>query len=209
VDVRVAIVMYPGVDDLDVFGPFEVLVNAAQGGAPIEVELVGAHDAQPVRTSHGAMIVPRRALVACSEATALVVPGGGWNDRASHGAWAEARRGDLPAVIAERHAGATLIASVCTGAGLVAAAGILGGRAVTTHHAARREVSASGARVLEARVVDDGDIVSAGGVTSGLDLALHLVERWFGAPLAEEIATEIEYQRQGPVVLGQRAARSA
>jgi transcriptional regulator GlxA family with amidase domain len=66
-------------------------------------------------------------------------------------------------------------------------------------HGALEDLRASGARVVEARVVDDGDLVTAGGVTSGIDLALWLVERHFGAKLAEAVAAEIEHPRHGEV----------
>ena len=68
---------------------------------------------------------------------------------------------------------------------LLAATGITAGRRVTTHHLAIDDLRASGAEIVEGRFVDDGDIVSAGGVTSGIDLALHLVERFAGARIAE------------------------
>ena len=94
------------------------------------------------------------------------------------------------------------IASVCTGGMLVAAAGLLAGRPAVTHHAALEDLAAAGAQVVDARVVDDGDIVSAGGVTSGIDLALHIVERELGAETAAAVAREMEHDRRGPVHLG-------
>ena len=75
----------------------------------------------------------------------------------------------------------------------LAATGIVAGRRATTHHLAIDDLRAAGAEVVEARFVDDGDIVSAGGVTSGLDLALHLVERFADAGIAGRVAAEIEY----------------
>jgi transcriptional regulator GlxA family with amidase domain len=130
----------------------------------------------------------------------LIVPGGGWSDRAPQGAYAEAERGNLPQAIASLHAAGTTVASVCTGGMLLAASGVLTGRAAITHHAALEDLRGSGARVVEARVVDDGDVVTAGGVTSGLDLALWLVERYLGADLAAKVADELEYERRGEVV---------
>jgi len=82
---------------------------------------------------------------------------------------------------------------------LATAAGLRQGRPAITHHGAAEELRASGAKVVEARVVDDGDLVTAGGVTSGIDLALWLVERQFGAAAAEAVATEIEHPRHGEV----------
>ena len=94
------------------------------------------------------------------------------------------------------------VATVCTGGMIAAAAGLVAGRPAVTHHSALRDLEAAGAEVVRARVVDDGDLVTAGGVTSGLDLALRLVERHFGAELADAIADELEYERRGDVRRG-------
>jgi transcriptional regulator GlxA family with amidase domain len=123
------------------------------------------------------------------------VPGGGWNDRAPQGARAEAERGDLPRRLAELHAGGARVGSVCTGGMILAAAGLTEGRPATTHRGALDDLRASGAEVVEARVVDDGDLITAGGVTSGIDLALHVVEREWGERLADGIASEMEFAR--------------
>ncbi len=89
------------------------------------------------------------------------------------------------------------MASVCTGAMLLARAGITDGRPATTHAAAFDHLAADGARVdREARVVDDGDLLTCGGVTSGLDLAFHLVEREWGGELADGIARLMEHERR-------------
>ena len=79
------------------------------------------------------------------------------------------------------------------------AAGLTNARPATTHHRAVEELQASGAEVVDARVVDDGDLVTAGGVTSGLDLALWLVERHFGVDTAHSVQSELEYERRGAV----------
>jgi transcriptional regulator GlxA family with amidase domain len=126
----------------------------------------------------------------------LLVPGGGWFDRTPDGAWAQAQRGDIPAAIAARHAAGTTVASVCTGALLLAAAGILDGRRATTNPGALDDLRARGTiDVIAARVVDDGDILTAGAPACGLDLALHLVERIGGPELAEAAARELQYER--------------
>ena len=197
--------LFPGFDDLDAFGPFEVLANAGAAGADIAVRLVTIHPLETVATSHGATVVPHGPLDTGTIPDLLVVPGGGWNDRAPSGARAEAERGELPAVIARLHAGGTTIASVCTGAGIVAAGGLLEGREASTHHRAREELREQGVEIIDARVVDDGDLLSAGGVTAGIDLALWLVERSFGARLADAIAREMEHERRGPVHHGRNA----
>ncbi len=199
-----AVVIFPAFDDLDAFGPFEVLANARLGGADIAVRLVTLHPAETVPTSHGATVVPHGDLDGEAAPDLLLVPGGGWNDSAQTGARAEAR-GELPAAIARLHAGGTTIASVCTGAGILAAAGLLDGREASTHHRAREELRERGVEIVDARVVDDGDVLSAGGVTAGIDLALWLVERSFGAALADAIAREMEHERRGPLHYGRNA----
>ncbi len=195
---KAAIVIFPGVDDLDAFGPFEVLVNARRGGADIEVELVTVNPAEEIRTSHGASIRPHGVLG--EDLDLLIVPGGGWNDRAEEGAWAQANGSELPEVIRRHQQAGGILASVCTGAGILAAAGVLDGRRATTHHAARRDLEERGVEIVDARVVDDGDVITAGGVTAGIDLALWLVERHWGQKLADGVAREMEYERRGPVV---------
>lgn len=190
---RIDVIIYDGFDELDALGPYEVLRNAVQGGADADVALAALAGPGPVTGSHGATVLAQRAA---GEADLVVVPGGGWNDRAPQGARAEAERGALPAHLTARHAAGTTIAGVCTGGMLLAAAGLLAGRPAITHHGAVEELAASGAQVVRARVVDDGDVVTAGGVTSGLDLALHLVERLWGAPLAAAIAAEMEHDRR-------------
>ena len=151
-----------------------------------------------VRASHGAQIVPHGSL--SDDVELLIVPGGGWNHGGAEGARAQVGRGELPRAIAARHAAGATVASVCTGAMLLATAGLLEGRPATTHHSAFEDLRAAGATVIEdARVVDDGDVLTAGGVTCGLDLALWIVERELGAALAAAAAREIEYQRTGHV----------
>jgi transcriptional regulator GlxA family with amidase domain len=197
---KVAIVIYDGFDELDAVGPYEVLRNAARARAELSVELVTREPAEAVTASHGLEVVPQGVLDGSHDL--VIVPGGGWADRAEAGAWAEARRGDLPEALARVRAGGAAMASVCTGAMLLAAAGLTAGRRATTHHSAQGELAEHGAVVVPERVVDDGDLVTAGGVTAGIDLALWLVEREWGARLAEAIAREMEHERVGPAGRG-------
>jgi transcriptional regulator GlxA family with amidase domain len=129
----------------------------------------------------------------------VVVPGGGWNDRAEKGAWAEAARGEIPRWLAELYEAGTTIAAVCTGTMLVAAAGLLRGRPAITHHGAINDLRATGAEVVEARTVDDGQIVTTGGITSGIDMSLWLVERFAGSAIAVAVERQMEYERRGVV----------
>jgi transcriptional regulator GlxA family with amidase domain len=182
----IEILLFDGFDDLDAFGPFEVLSEA---GLP--TRFVTIKPLERVTSAHGARIVPDGIL---GDPDLVLVPGGGWNDRRGAGAYAEARDGRITAALAERHARGRRIGSVCTGAMLLAEAGILRGRPAITHHTALEDLRSFGVDVREGeRVVDDGDIITAAGVTSGIDLALYLIERELGIEAAVAGAAEIEW----------------
>jgi transcriptional regulator GlxA family with amidase domain len=192
---HVAILLYDGFDELDAIAPFEVFANAAGAGADCTVSLRTLDDETQVTASHGLRVDADGTLDAFdTQPDLLVVPGGGWNDRSSAGAWTEAERGTIPERVASLHADEVGVAAVCTGGMLLARAGVLDGRPATTHHSALDDLRATEAEVVDARVVDDGDVVTAGGVTSGLDLAFHLVEREFGSDVAKQVSEEMEYQ---------------
>jgi transcriptional regulator GlxA family with amidase domain len=183
------ILIFDGFDDLDAFGPFEVL-----SGAGFDTRFVTIEPADVVTSAHGARVIPDGVL---GDPDLVIVPGGGWNDRDGKGAWYEARRGAITDALKKRHQRGGRIASVCTGAMLLAEAGILDGRPAITHHSAIEDLRRAGARVVDgARFVDDGDIITAAGVTSGIDMALHIVGQVKGDEAAEAQADEIEWTRQ-------------
>ncbi|WP_197981941.1 DJ-1/PfpI family protein [Frigoribacterium sp. CFBP 13712] len=93
----------------------------------------------------------------------------------------------------------TLVAIICVGGLALGMAGLLEGRAAVTHTQGNNVLEATGTTVVRARVVDDGDLASAGGVTSGLDLALHLLEREFGPRIALAVEKLFGYERRGIV----------
>ncbi len=193
------IVVFEGFDELDAIAPFEVLQNAAAAGADARVDLVTLDGTAEVTAAHGLRIRPGGRLEQGEPPDVVIVAGGGWNNRAPRGVRAEVASGAIPAALARLHDGGATVATVCTGALLAAAAGITAGRPATTHHGAIADLGASGAEIVQARVVDDGDLVSAGGVTSGLDLALWLVERFFGERIEKAVEGTLEYERRGPV----------
>jgi transcriptional regulator GlxA family with amidase domain len=199
---KVAIVLYDGFDDLDAVGPYEILRMAAEAGAPLDVRLVTASAADRVTSSHGLEVLPQGLLDGTADL--VIVPGGSWLARAEVGAWGEIQRGALPRALAAEHARGASLAAVCTGTMLLSAAGLARGRPATTHHRALDALRAEGADLVDARVVDDGDLVTSGGVTSGLDMALWLVERHFGPELATRIASRIEHDRRGRVHRSER-----
>lgn len=192
-DVRIGIILFDGFDELDAVGPYEVFRHAAKLGGDIDVELLTLIDVNEVTASGGLRVRPDGRLKEAPDI--VVVPGGGWTDRASQGAWSEVQRGELTRVIGELHEAGTTVATVCTGGMIAAGAGLTNGRPGTTHHSALDELRASGALVTDARVVDDGDLLMAGGVTCGIDLALWLVEREVGGQIAAAVAEEMEFPR--------------
>lgn len=187
------IVVFEGFDELDAIGPYEVLQNAARFGADFDVGLVTLERRDVVRASHGLRVEPDGTL---GDPALLVVPGGGWNDRSSAGAWTQVDDGALPERVAELHDAGATVASVCTGGMILAHAGLLDGRPAVTHGGAMDDLRAFDAVDVRdgERVVDDGDVLTAGGVTSGIDLAFHLVERYADSEIAARIATEMEYE---------------
>lgn len=195
----IEILVFPGVDELDALGPLEVFREATSGGADFETRVVTLEDAKEVTGSHGLRFSVDGTFGSRGRADVLVLPGGGWVKRSAEGAWAEAQRGAIPAAVRNAYQDGAIVASVCTGAMLIAATGLLRGRRAITHRDAINDLREYGAEIVQARVVDDDDIVTAGGVAAGIDLALHFVERFCGAKLANEIARDLEYSRCGPV----------
>ncbi len=195
---RVAVVIYPGFDELDAIGPYETLSMAG-----IDAQLVARGQATEITASHGTVVRPGASLEGAWDL--MIVPGGGWVRR--EGAFIEAERGELPTTLALLHARGTTIASVCTGAMLLAAAGLTRGRPAITHPVAIDDLRRTGAEIVAARVVDDGDIVTSGGITSGIDLGLWLIERLLDREVADVIAGRLEYRRVDDIHRGPRFRR--
>ncbi|UPM41925.1 DJ-1/PfpI family protein [Halocatena salina] len=192
-ETRIQIVLFDGFDELDAIGPYEVFDTAARLGAALTVELVTLANTETVTANHGLRVEPDRTL---GKPDLLLIPGGGWNDDRG-GVREQVARGELPEVVAELHAAGTTVASVCTGSMILAHAGVLDGRPATTHAGAIDELDESFESVESRteRVVDDGSVLTCGGVTSGLDLSLQLVERIADEGTADRVATRIEYDR--------------
>ncbi|OBA66262.1 thiamine biosynthesis protein ThiJ [Mycolicibacterium elephantis] len=193
---RIEIVVFDGFDPLDVIAPWEVFVRAAALDAGLEVALVRAGGAGPVTTAYGLRMQIDETL---GTPDAVLVPGGSWVDATDTGVRREIRCGALPGAIAELAPSVRWVASVCTGALILGEAGLLRGRNATTNDAALEELSRYGATVRRHRVVDDGTVVTAGGVTSGIDLALWLVHRELGAEIAGSVRAAIAYPVQPDV----------
>lgn len=188
----VAILLYEGFDELDAVAPYEVFRMAADFGADLDANLQTLVPNDRVTASHGLRVEPDDVLVGTPDL--VLVPGGGWNSRGEHGAWAEVQDGTLPERLATLYEGGATIATVCTGALVAAEGGLLEGRPATTHESAKGDLRDYGVDVRDERFVDDGDVLTAGGITSGIDLALHVVERECSTEVARKVAEEIEYE---------------
>lgn len=191
------IVVFDGLDEMDALGPLEVFRSAADMGADITARLVTRTRQTEVVGAYGLRFVPDGVFEPGAADIVLVV-GGGWGARADAGAWGEYQRGEWLPLLTQAATTARVMAGVCTGTMLLAHAGVVGTRRAATHHAAWPDLIATGARLVKDRVVDDGDLVTSGGVTSGIDLALWLVEREHSAEVADRIADRMEYARARP-----------
>jgi transcriptional regulator GlxA family with amidase domain len=191
--VKIAIVVFDGWDELDAIGPYEVFSQAGGVGADIEVSLCDLTGSDQVKGGNGLKIEPEAALSDLNP-DLVVVPGGGWTDQSDTGVRAEIKGGDLPKKLQKLHQDGIAVASVCTGGMILARGGLLDGRPAITHYNALSDLQDTNTKLIKARVVDDGDIITAGGVTAGIDLAFHIVEREFGAEVAESVSEIMEYK---------------
>ena len=192
----VGIVIFPEVEVLDFCGPYEVFTVARLDEArrreepsPFRVLLV-AEAAAAVTTAGGMRVIPDCLLAVCPPLNILVVPGG----------WGTRRQIDNKILIdwiAERGRQVETLTSVCTGALLLAAAGLLNGRRATTHWRSLSWLRESFPAVTveeQLRVVEDGHILTSAGISAGIDLALKVVGRSFGEAVARATARHMEYR---------------
>ena len=193
---RIGIVVFDGVEELDAVGPWEVLAYWTQTHPEDgwTVTLLSP-DGAPVTAAKGMVIGAHGALADAGPLDVVVHPGGhgtrALTTEQAHLDWVRARRADVP-----------LLTSVCTGSLVYAAAGLLAGRPATTHWSARdelRELDPSIELRPDDRFVDDGDVITASGVSAGIDLALHLVVRLAGPDRARQVRRGIQYDPAPPV----------
>jgi len=191
---RVGIVVFDEVEVLDFAGPFEVFAITENGTKEklFQVMLLGTRPG-PVRARNGLTVVPDGVYVDAGPLDAVIVPGGYGAEKITildkpFLSWLAAARGVVP-----------VIASVCTGAFLLAEAGLLDGHKATTHHLDFDEFETRWPRVTlvrDKKWVDEGAVISSGGISSGIDMALHLVARLEGLETARRTATRMEYRWQ-------------
>jgi transcriptional regulator GlxA family with amidase domain len=202
------IVLFDGCDPLDVIAPFEVLAAGSDAsGGQLGVELVSAEGPRAVVTGTRGLVLQATAQLDPAKPGYVVVPGAsgpseGDPDDVDTIPVLLARFGETAAVPLMRAAFANpdiTVATVCGGSLALAMAGLLEGRRAVTHHLGLDVLEATGVEVVRARVVDDGDLISAGGVTSGLDLGLHLLQRSFGPQVAIAVEKLFDFERRGTV----------
>jgi len=202
------IVLFDGFDPLDVTAAFEVLAAGSDvAGCDLQVELVSAEGPREVISGTLGMVLHATAQLDPAEPGFIVVPGAsgpidGDPDEVDTIPVLLARFAESAAIPLLRKAmenPEVTVATVCGGSLALAMGGLLEGRNAVTHHLGVDLLEATGATVVNARVVDDGDLVTSGAVTSGLDLALHLLDRTYGAQVALAVEELFAYERRGTV----------
>jgi transcriptional regulator GlxA family with amidase domain len=191
---RIAVVLFDGAEELDWAGPWEVLSAWAQLHPEDGVDVYTVADTlEPITCAKGLRVLADHAWDTAPAPDVVVYPGG-------RGVNAEKEREVVLERLRSLHATGTLMTSVCTGAIVFATAGLLTGRPATTWWGRIDELRELGADVRpEARFVDDGDVVTAAGVSAGIDMALHLVARLNSIERAREVRRYIQYDPEPPI----------
>lgn len=184
---RIAVALFENAEELDWAGPWEVLSAWTQGAPEDGYEAVTVADTRdPITCAKGLRVLADTTWDEVGELAVLVIPGGDTRQLSADETFL-ARLRSLAA-------GGTLMTSVCTGAFPLAAAGLLDGKPATTHWGAAERLRGLGIDVRENdRFVDAGEVVTAQGVSAGIDMALHLVARLASPERAREVRRYIQY----------------
>jgi cyclohexyl-isocyanide hydratase len=187
---HIGLLLFPRVQQLDLTGPYEVFA-----GLPGALVHLPAKTLEPVRSVTGLMLAPTTTLANCPQLDVLCIPGGAGMNPLMQDA-------EVLDFIRRQAAGARYISSVCTGALVLGAAGLLAGRRATTHWAVLDLLASFGAIPVRERVVRDGNLFTGGGVTAGIDFALTLAAELAGQAAAEVIQLILEYAPAPPFAAG-------
>jgi len=187
----VAIALFDEVEVLDFAGPFEVFsVSGRRSGLdPFDVCTVSERG-QAIQARNGLTVTPTHSFASMPRADIVLIPGG-------YGTRREMKNPAMLEWTARVGGDAELLLSVCTGALVLGAAGLLDGLRATTHHLAFDALRTAAPRteVVEgARIVDNGRVILSSGVSAGIDMALHVVSRLHGGEVARETARYMEYE---------------
>lgn len=200
--------IFDGFDPLDVVAPFEVLAAGSDlAGGDLDVRLVSAEGPREVVSGTRGLALRATHRLDPALAGYVVVPGASGPTEGDPEAVDTipvllARVGEtgLPALVGAALARADVtVATVCGGSLALAMAGVITGRRAVTHAKGMDVLDATGVVAVDCRVVEDGNLISAAGVTSGLDLALHLLERSYGPRVAHAVEELFQYERRGIV----------
>ena len=187
---RIGFLIFPDVQQLDLTGPYEILASLAD----TQLYLV-ARDLLPVKSVTGLQLLPTTTLLDCPQLDVLCVPGG-------KGINALLDDEETLAFVRGQAENARYVTSVCTGALVLGAAGLLRGKRATTHWGAHEFLAAFGAIPVHERVVRDGALFTGGGVTAGIDFALTLAAELAGGGAAEAVQLGLEYAPAPPFDAG-------
>jgi cyclohexyl-isocyanide hydratase len=187
---QIGSILFPGLDQIDLTGPFEVL-----SAIPNSTLHIAAKTRAPIRDFHGLSLVADKTFDEVPELDVIHIPGG-------PGQQALMEDEQTLSFIRKHAEKASYVFSVCTGALLCGAAGLLKGKRATTHWAAHHLLPYFGATPVNERVVIDGNWVFAAGVTSGIDGALHLAALLRGHRVAEQIQLYMQYHPEPPFDAG-------
>lgn len=185
--IKIGILIFPQVEEMDFVAPFEVLsyINKIEPNST-QVFLI-AERLELIQAANGMKIFPDHSFASCPSLDIVVVPGGKGRIQAMHNP-------KMTEFIIYQSKRVQYIASVCTGAFILAEAGLLTNRKATTYHSAFEELKAYTTIIVEkAKVVHDGNIITSAGVTSGLELGFYILKILFGNVLAQTVANKIEY----------------
>jgi transcriptional regulator GlxA family with amidase domain len=184
----IGVLLFEGFELLDVFGPLEAWgMHAEAGGCSI---VTAAETAGAVKSAQGPRAMADHALADCPRIDVILVPGGKGTRR-------EVSNASLLGWLRRRADEAEIVTSVCTGAALLARAGLLDGRRATSNKFSFNWVTQQGPAVewvKQARWVEDGKFATSSGVAAGIDMTLALIARLAGAETAEQIAIRMEYE---------------
>jgi cyclohexyl-isocyanide hydratase len=188
--IHVGLLLFPRLTQLDLTGPFEVF--SKMPGAAVHLLW---KTLEPVAAETGMRILPDTTLANCPALDVLCVPGG-------PGVSAMMQDADVLAFLRAQASRVRFLTSVCTGAMVLGAAGLLRGKRATTHWGSHDLLAAFGAIPTKGRVVRDGNVFTGGGVTAGIDFALTVVAELAGAAVAQGIQLQIEYAPAPPFDAG-------
>lgn len=187
---RIGLLLFPDITQLDMTGPYEVFTKFPEA----EVRLIWK-TLEPVKAGGGMRIMPDTTFADCPQLDLVCVPGGAGMNPLMEDA-------ETLAFLRKQAPGARYVTSVCTGALVLGAAGLLKGKRATTHWMSHEMLSALGATPVAERVVVDGNLITGGGVTAGIDFALRVAAEAFGEDLAKAIQLGIEYDPHPPFNAG-------